>query len=219
MQGLLKGENIMSRLKFQHFCISIFCLLTCFVSTKAQTCVAAKYLDFDGDGKADHTVYRPSSGEWFILQSSNGTPRIETFGVATDKLAPGDYDCDGKTDIAIFRITDNTWWVKKSSNGQVITTQFGINGDLPVAGDFDGDKKTDYAVFRQQLQESTWNILRSSDGGYTTTTWGIPGDIPVRGDFDGDGKADIAVWRPSNGQWIYIRSAVIEKIDTVDARS
>jgi hypothetical protein len=28
--------------------------------------------DFDGDGKTDLTIFRPSSGEWFVRYSSTG---------------------------------------------------------------------------------------------------------------------------------------------------
>lgn len=35
--------------------------------------------DFDGDDKADLTVYRPNTGQWYIAQSTGG-PRARTFG-------------------------------------------------------------------------------------------------------------------------------------------
>src|ERR1700674_686377 len=42
--------------------------------------------DYDGDGKADPAVYRPSTGQWFILKSSTGytTAIVEAWGVSTD---------------------------------------------------------------------------------------------------------------------------------------
>lgn len=57
--------------------------------------------DFDGDGKADQTVFRPSNSVWYLLRSRDGFTAAQ-FGIPTDKLAPADFDGDGKTDIAGF---------------------------------------------------------------------------------------------------------------------
>ena len=53
--------------------------------------------DFDGDGKADISVFRPSTGQWFIIPSSNpGSPIIQSWGLNGDIPVRGDYDGDGK---------------------------------------------------------------------------------------------------------------------------
>lgn len=36
--------------------------------------------DYDADGRADLAVYRQTSGQWFILNSSNGSPIIWQWG-------------------------------------------------------------------------------------------------------------------------------------------
>ena len=38
--------------------------------------------DFDGDGKSDVSVFRPSTGAWLRLNSSNGQSVSVIFGAA-----------------------------------------------------------------------------------------------------------------------------------------
>ncbi len=156
--------------------------------------------DFDGDTKTDLSVFRPSSGNWYARSSSNGALVSRTFGISTDKIAPGDYDGDGLTDFAVFR--DGTWFIQQSSDGAFRAEQFGTNGDLPFASDYDGDGKADFAVFRQGV----WYIKQSSDSALRAYSFGLGTDAPVPADFDADGKTDIAVYRPSSGVW-YIRQS------------
>ena len=133
--------------------------------------------DFDGDGRTDFSVFRPSEGNWYILQSSNNTVRIQSFGLMGDKIVSGDYDGDGLTDFAVFRPSDGNWYVLRSSDSAVSIVTWGLSTDKPVPGDYDGDGRTDMAVFRNGV----WYILQSSTGTPTTSTWGLASDIPVAG--------------------------------------
>lgn len=61
--------------------------------------------DYDGDGKTDIAVFRPSDGVFYLLQSTAGINYV-SWGLATDVPVQGDFDGDGKDDPAIFRASD-----------------------------------------------------------------------------------------------------------------
>ncbi|MGB9081498.1 MAG: FG-GAP-like repeat-containing protein, partial [Desulfuromonadaceae bacterium] len=157
--------------------------------------------DFDGDGRTDIAVWRPSDFNWYILNSAGGTPSVVNYGTTGDTPVPGDFDGDGKTDIAVWR--NGTWFITNSATGTQSAVPYGTTGDIPVPGDYDGDGKTDMAVWRLGF----WFVSNSATGTQSVVNYGTTGDIPVPGDYDGDGKTDIAVWRPSDGNWYVTNSA------------
>ena len=155
------------------------------------------FSDFDGDGRADISVFRPETGTWYLQQSTAGFTGI-AFGFGTDKLAPADYDGDGKTDVAVYR--GGIWYVQRSTAG-FYGIAFGAADDIPVPADYDGDGKADIAVFRPS--NGTWYVLGSTNG-FVGIQFGQAGDKPVPADYDGDGKTDVAVNRA--GTWYVQRS-------------
>jgi hypothetical protein len=174
------------------------------INQAAGTAVRRASFDFDGDNKTDISIFRPSSGEWWLNRSSTNQTIAARFGNAADKITPADFTGDGKTDIALWRPATNEWFILRSEDNSFFSFPFGTNGDIPLSGDFDGDGKADASVFRPG--SATWYILRSG-GGVTIQQFGVNGDFPVVGDYDGDGKSDIAIYRPSNGQWWLSRSS------------
>lgn len=178
----------------------------CVVSGRQSDCVAATSsaaYDFDGDGKSDASLYRPTDGVWYLNRSRDGSTGVN-FGISTDKIAPADYDGDGKTDVAVFRPEQNIWYVLNSSNWSVSVRYFGSVGDVPVHADYDADGKADFAVWRPS--NGVWYRFNSSDGQFVASQFGLAGDRPAVGDYDGDGRSDLAVYRPTTGVWYLLRS-------------
>lgn len=151
--------------------------------------------DFDGDGRADISVYR--AGVWYLNQSTAGFGAMH-FGIATDDLAPADYDGDGKTDVAVFR--SGAWYILGSESG-VSGLTFGQAGDIPQPGDYDGDGKADPAIFRPN--GGLWYAALSG-GGFMAHQFGAANDKPVAEDYDGDGRKDPGVYR--DGIWYALKS-------------
>ncbi len=118
--------------------------------------------DFNGDGMADITVYRPATGQWFIRGQA-----VAQWGDPGDVPVSGDYNGDGVEDVAVFRPSTSRWYVKNQLN-----VVWGQHGDIPVPGDFDGDGATDIAVYRPSTGD--WLVLDRS-----AVTFGGPGFVPV----------------------------------------
>jgi len=172
--------------------------------------------DFDGDGKSDLVVYRPSFGMWYILESSsnNAQHRIYQWGLPGDIPVVGDYDGDNRDDLAVWRPHEGNWYINYSSfNFQVAgVIQWGLFGDVPVPADYDGDGKTDLAVYRKSI--GTFYTLTSSAGfNRDQALTGLAADAmiarqlgdanhtPLIGDFDGDAKDDFNVAWNLNPFW------------------
>ena len=144
--------------------------------------------DYDGDGRADISVFRPSDRFWYLNRSTQGFSAIQ-FGLSSDRIVPADYDGDGKTDISVYR--DGAWYWLNSSNGNFNAVQFGLAQDIPQPADFTGDGKAELVVYRGGV----WFTRNLSNNQFSAAQFGIATDKPVVGDYDGDGSADLAVFR------------------------
>ncbi len=148
--------------------------------------------DYDGDGRVDYSVWRPSNSTWYI--QSTVAYRIQEWGAEGDKLAPADYDGDGKTDLAIYRPSSTGWYIILSESSTFQFFTFGEADDMPIPMDINADGIPEPALFRPS--DNSY-YFRSPNGSIRQTrNSGTPGEKPIRGDFDGDGRDDIAVYSP-----------------------
>ncbi|MCA1590292.1 MAG: VCBS repeat-containing protein, partial [Acidobacteria bacterium] len=168
-----------------------------FVNNAPGSAVATAF-DFDGDGKADPSIFTPSNFTWTHRRSTANDNWSMAWGAQGDKTVAGDYDGDGRYDRAIYRPSTGEWYVHTGNT--VMYRHWGEATDIPLTGDFDGDGRSDFAVFRPST--GFWYINQSTNG-IRAVHFGISGDRPVAADFDGDRKTDIAVYR--NGTW-YIQA-------------
>jgi len=162
----------------------------------------ASVADFDGDGKSDICVFRPSNGSWHYIGSENNIYQTAQFGAFGDKPLAADFDGDARADLAVFRPSESIWYVLESANQTFRAIRFGLGGDVPLSGDFSGDGRTDFAVFRPS--DGIWYILDSDNLNFRAQNFGLSSDIPLTGDFDGDAKTDLTIYR--GGIWFILKS-------------
>jgi len=102
--------------------------------------------DWNGDGKDEIGIFRPSSGIWSLDSDGNYIWEVSdtslSWGLADDKPVIGDWNGDGKDEIGIFRPSSGIWSL--DSDGNYIwevsdkSLSWGQLYDFPVVGNWNG---------------------------------------------------------------------------------
>jgi aldose sugar dehydrogenase len=139
-------------------------------------------MDYDGDGKADFTVY--SGGPWhFFNRNGSYNKGIWIGGVPGDIPVPADYDGNGTEDVVVFR--NGAWLFFDFASGAWLSAQSVWTGappdanggaPLPAPLDYDGDGAADFTVY----SGGPWHFY-NQDGTYNKGVWtgGVAGDRPI----------------------------------------
>ena len=106
---------------------------------------------FDGDGKVDTVVYRPSDGDLLTNRAGRRPARRTacTGGPAPIFRSPAIMTATVRADIAAFRPANGTCNIIRSSTGDTYGAEWGTHTDVPVPRpDDDGDGKDEIAVLQ-----------------------------------------------------------------------
>jgi len=86
--------------------------------------------DYDGDGRADISIFRNATGNWYVLLSSTGFRQwlVVKWGMSADVPVPADYNGDGVAEIAVFRPSSGEWYFYTSK----LRYKWGLTTDIPL---------------------------------------------------------------------------------------
>jgi hypothetical protein len=175
--------------------------------------------DYDGDGRMDPAIYRPSDGMWWVRLSSGDNSTWETstwrswhLGGPAYTPLPGDYDGDGRTDPGVVRggqlryLSSLAGYAEYRPNGglsatstQYLAADYTGDGDVEFAGCWDGGQSWAFLDWEGWVGSAT--VSRSA------TWFNFVNPVCVAADFDGDRRADFGVYAPETGQWGWMLSS------------
>jgi subtilisin-like proprotein convertase family protein len=146
--------------------------------------------NYNGTGKDELAVYRPSTHQFFIKSGTDaGTGKDIITVVTFAGLAPGDtvvpvpdnYDdalTYHQTEAAVFDAATGVWMIN-GPGGVIRSATFPaahVAGDIPAPGDYDGTGKAELAVYRPSIA----SYIINGPSGVETVPLGAAGDVPLQ---------------------------------------
>ena len=124
-----------------------FSAFTVATTERYENFLVGPAFDYDGDGRADRAIWRPSERRFYVEPSSSPSEvRQSRVFPEGSHPAPGDYDGDGLWDDAAWIQvgSDTRFEIIHSSGAPDRSVVFdGFSATHAVSGDFDGDGRHD----------------------------------------------------------------------------
>jgi hypothetical protein len=131
--------------------------------------------DFDGDGRDNIALYRPSTGIWYRSTDAARNYDAVQWGVPGDRPVIGDFDGDGRGDPAVVRFGSTAvWYILGTTSGPQAQT-FGAPGDrpAPVHTSRDGATACAHEIFLTQRSRRSRRCLFASSAVSAISALGI----------------------------------------------